>query len=220
MERFPCMAANRVLHVLGCRDQIVQHAKPNQKVQAWGKCFSGLDGRQWVALALYPSLAEPHPEEPFCLLQRAMQSVDGVSIPLCPLLAHLPCFWSGSADVPSFIPWSPCLLMSLAKALHCIWSDCNSWILVAWANQTQFPAIQSPALLPNEGYFPAKLHLSNHSQFSCRKLPRKKGQKDFFIIFFIFKKDFLLFPVFKRSSPNSSKTFKTREKSLQGRCWL
>lgn len=126
VERFPCMAANRVLHVLGCRDQTVQHAKPNQKVQAWGKCFSGLDGRRWVALASYPSLAEPHLEEPFCLLQRAVQSVDGVSIPLCPHLAHLPCFWSGSADVPSFIPWSPCLLMSLAKALHCIWSDCNS----------------------------------------------------------------------------------------------
>lgn len=171
-----------VLCAAGCGDQTLQHAKPNRRYKLGENAFRDLKagcGRLSLHAHLQPSLNR---RSPLHLLQTAVLRVEGEEHPPLPpwgLLAHpsgtLSC--SGSSGARSLIPWSPCPLISLAKALRCIWSDCNFSIVVAWANQTQFPAIQSPALLPNEGYFPAKLHLSNHSQFSCRAAKEKRSER-------------------------------------------
>lgn len=177
-----CMEISMVLHALRYRDQTVQHQKSNPRYKLGKNAFEDLKAScGWLLLHAHLQLSFTQ-RSPSCLLQTVMLRVEGVEDPTPPhwgLLGHPSGahFCSGAADMQSLIPWSPCPLISLAKALHCIWSDCNFWILVAWAIQTQFPAIQSPALLPNEGYFPAKLHLSNHSQFSCRAAKRKRLER-------------------------------------------
>lgn len=209
------MAKSMGLHALGCRDQTLQHTKPNHRYKLGENAFQDIKaGCGWILLHAHLTRRSSS------FLPSAESGAEGgrsgascsatLGCP-CPCLRNSLLFWLGRhADS---IPWSPCPLISLAKAVHCIWSDCNFWIVVAWANQTQFPAIQSPALLPNESYFPAKLHLSNHSQFCCRAAKKKRSER-------FKKKKNLLLPYSKASLLILLKLSKQGKKSLWGRCWL
>lgn len=129
-----CMEISMVLHSSGCRDQTVQHQKSNPRYKLGKNAFEDLKaGCGWLLLHAHLQLSFTQ-KEPF--LPPADSGAEGrrsggphstTLLVSWGLLGHPSGthFCSGAADMQSLIPWSPYPLISLAKALHCIWSDCN-----------------------------------------------------------------------------------------------